>query len=551
MKTDFRVNLKAVFPVVVALKIVCSFIAWYMGDLWLFGVAIPLTLMAGYIGLGLFFRGDGIPAEKFADSCYYLGFIFTIFSIILCLFDLPNIGDDLYSIAVRFGVAMISTVFGLAVRVGLVSFRHSVDDVVQNVEDTVFSVSNQLTDEFGHALEALQKFRGDVFDASQDTIRQVALQLKEFNEQHIAQMHAFYEENQKKQNEAMLSIISDIKVAAAGLSSVVKRYETSSETSLERIEGSVEGFVNKLIQNLDAVTFPSDLFVKKLDASFQTLGTSAEEMNEAVRKISNNIYSSARSVEKTIAQLNMKSESLTEVIDMAHELSNQQAAMLKVMTAQQEGISQNMKDQQGVMTEQIERQHQSMEKHLATQQETLSGIANSFTSLEHSMEDAASLIKSSEAASTKMLELIETAHKANQASTEALTKTLSPLAETLSPLPELISTSHAQIHADQESTREAFMDVLKPLNEVFAKSHIQGQQVVELLKQGRSESKILESVIQKSLEMNETYLQKTMDKVMQVEQGHQEIQRALKDSHRVQTHVNENDSAELPKSING
>lgn len=63
-----------------------------------------------YVLLGLKRRDHDVTDEKFADTCYYLGFIFTITSIIFSLFDLPSIGTKLQEIAVRFGAAMVSDV---------------------------------------------------------------------------------------------------------------------------------------------------------------------------------------------------------------------------------------------------------------------------------------------------------------------------------------------------------------------------------------------------------------------------------------------------------
>ncbi|HBO4518639.1 TPA: hypothetical protein L4U64_005188, partial [Pseudomonas aeruginosa] len=123
-----KISLKRLFVLTCVLKVGSSFLGWYLHEPWIFGLLLPLLFMAAYMLIGYRLRDSDISAEKFADSCYYLGFIFTIASIIFSLFDLPNIGTDLTIIAVRFGAAMVSTVLGLAVRVTLVSFRPSTED---------------------------------------------------------------------------------------------------------------------------------------------------------------------------------------------------------------------------------------------------------------------------------------------------------------------------------------------------------------------------------------------------------------------------------------
>ena len=134
------------FIVTCTLKIGLAVLAWYVQSMLILGSIIPLSLMILYIFIGYRYREPVVSDEKFADSCYYLGFIFTIVSIILCLADLPNIGSEIYIIAARFGAAMISTVLGLFVRVCLVSFRPTLEDAVRNMEDHSVEASRRLID---------------------------------------------------------------------------------------------------------------------------------------------------------------------------------------------------------------------------------------------------------------------------------------------------------------------------------------------------------------------------------------------------------------------
>ena len=77
-----------------------------------------------------------------ADSCYYLGFIFTITSITIALTELPYLQERLADIATRFGVAMFTTVLGLAVRVVIVNFRPDVEDAARTVPDSLMDTAN-------------------------------------------------------------------------------------------------------------------------------------------------------------------------------------------------------------------------------------------------------------------------------------------------------------------------------------------------------------------------------------------------------------------------
>src|SRR6266853_1721976 len=115
------IPLQKLFVVTIVLKVTLSFLAWLLNSPWFLGFWAPLVMMATYVVIGFARRGEDVGDEKFGDSCYYLGFIFTISSIAFSLFDVPQLDQagKLKDIAVRFGAAMVSTFFGIIVRIYL------------------------------------------------------------------------------------------------------------------------------------------------------------------------------------------------------------------------------------------------------------------------------------------------------------------------------------------------------------------------------------------------------------------------------------------------
>lgn len=80
-----------------------------------------LTIMGIYIYLIVKNEVEDISREQKADSCYYLGFIFTLVAMVLSLirFDSSTIEDDrvLQAIVQNFGLALTTTVVGLVARI--------------------------------------------------------------------------------------------------------------------------------------------------------------------------------------------------------------------------------------------------------------------------------------------------------------------------------------------------------------------------------------------------------------------------------------------------
>ena len=178
MASILDIRVQKLFLIVLILKVGSSALGWYLQRPWSLGLVVPLALMGAYIFLGYFRRDTDVTDEKFADTCYYLGFIFTITSIIFCLLDLPSIGTRIQDIAVRFGAAMVSTVLGLAVRVYLVSFKKDVGDAIKDAEDAVLDATAKFTEQLKVALERLRDFESQVDIGARSTVERVNLQVE-------------------------------------------------------------------------------------------------------------------------------------------------------------------------------------------------------------------------------------------------------------------------------------------------------------------------------------------------------------------------------------
>ncbi|NMG56604.1 hypothetical protein [Aromatoleum aromaticum] len=170
MNRSVTFQVQKLFLITLVLKVGSSFLGWLFQLQWSLGFAVPLAIMMTYILTGYFHRAPGVSDEKFADSCYYLGFIFTITSIIFSLFDLPNIGTKIQEIAVRFGAAMVSTVLGLGVRVYLVSFKKDIGDAIRDAEDAVLDTTRKFTEQLAIVLEKLGHFESQVDEQGNCTV---------------------------------------------------------------------------------------------------------------------------------------------------------------------------------------------------------------------------------------------------------------------------------------------------------------------------------------------------------------------------------------------
>jgi len=119
---------------------------WAFDSTWL-TVAAPVGAMFFYFLPARFRDRSLFDTYVFADSFYFLGFLFTLISLLVSLLGFAEGGvgaDEITGSVTRFGVALLTTVIGLAVRVFLVNFRPEIDDSMAQAESALAQSSLEL-----------------------------------------------------------------------------------------------------------------------------------------------------------------------------------------------------------------------------------------------------------------------------------------------------------------------------------------------------------------------------------------------------------------------
>lgn len=481
MSKAITFSLKRLFILICSLKIISSFIGWYFNQPWVFGLILPLAFMAAYIVIGYNYREKQLSVDKFADSCYYLGFVFTIVSIIFSLFDLPNIGENLTSIAVRFGAAMVSTVLGLFVRVALVSFRPTAEDALRNVEDEVLDASGRLTEEFENTFQDLQDFRSTVHASSKDALTSVTTQFEALVEQNTARMNTYFEATTKANKESLASIIQDIRIASLGLSRVVNEYEGSIRHTVQRIDGSVDGFSEGLVGRLKSIEFPDDLFSRKLESPIGNLSESTDSVTAGVSKVSKDVLTAARAVDKAVLAINLKAESMSQTLDLVKSLHDRSDELMGRMAAQQDGVMNLLKTQQDALTLQIQEQSKASNHMLMIQSQELLKVANG-------------LVKHDQAIETLLSRLA-----ANQESADELSTRVNRMAN------------------EQDRMIGAIQESLNTLANAFTAASNRNEAIASELQRAQQASLAADTRLVKLIEVNELFLSQNSARTEQSE----------------------------------
>lgn len=329
---DIRVQ--KLFLIVLTLKVFSSGLGWYFGFPWSLGFWIPLALMSVYIVLGLKRHDNDVTDEKFADTCYYLGFIFTITSIIFSLFDLPQIGVKIQDIAVRFGAAMVSTVLGLGVRVYLVSFKRDVADAIRDAEDAVIETSHKFREQLVIAFEKLRDFQSEVDVASKATVERVNMQVEALSKNHADKLTGFFTDLTARNQEAFTHALAEVKAASLRLSGSVDGYSQGMRANLTSIETKVSAFTEAVTDRLKTTTFPDDYFSRNLAAPLNQLQSAANVISGTIQRASTEVGASSVVLSGALKKLRDKANATEQSLDTVLKLTEQQHAVLTTAQGQ-------------------------------------------------------------------------------------------------------------------------------------------------------------------------------------------------------------------------
>lgn len=223
----------------------------------LVGAVWPVLVLLAYVAVCFASRATAVEPEVIGDNCYYLGFLFTLGSLAVTLYQIRDpsglgagAGDVISLVISGFGVALTSTIVGVFLRMMLIQMR---PDIVSRDREMRRDLS-----------QGVREFRA--------AVAQVSRQVKEIAVEGV--QHA-------SERNARLDEISDRHAAQVG--ELLTRHA-------EGFEEAMKGFVSRL----------SDEFVGRLAVDVER---TTEGLRRATDALASSVAEVAATHEKAAASL--------------------------------------------------------------------------------------------------------------------------------------------------------------------------------------------------------------------------------------------------------
>lgn len=454
------------FVAAIVLKVTFAVASLELKEPFWLGFVIPLMVMCCYWFVGYRVREKWnvqLTLAKFADSIYYLGFLFTVVSIIICLIDINSIGDNLNGMAIRFGAAMVSTAIGMLARVIHTGFKVDTNDAVKSVEDRAIQSAESLTMAFDAASQQLETFRNQVMDASKEAVQSVHEQITAISQHSTNAMEAFFANATRQSNDAFERILTQANEASTDLLTTINGLREKSEQTLDRMESHALDFGKKAQDRLDQTLFPDDLFSQKLNPAIDTLSGTTESLNEGVSTLALDVKTAARMVGTAIRSLNTKTESIGQAVIAVGSIIENQERLVESMKSQSNDVMDRVERIQKVYLDSLDDQREDFLEDMKANQQVFAKIVEKLEDLRAVVRDESAVERMTQEVTGAMTAINRAGIKSNEAFADNLRSTLMPLVEAVASSNEAHKSLIASVESSQRSieiTNAQMMDEL-------------------------------------------------------------------------------------------
>ncbi len=292
-----KVQIKYLFLVALVLGVFFILLGGFTDKTYL-SIILTISVMIAYFLVGQkIVERELLTNEQFADSNYYLGFLFTLISLASSLYILSSgsmEGGLLTRLIGQFGISISTTIVGLSLRIYLLSFSPNIGSNIESFNLMIMEKLQMLNDHIGHSIDQTKTFSNVIDDKVELFIEKTLKSVEEYNErlvesldQHsisniFAKIYEDMDTIHAKQEERVDEIYKNI-------TNYHLRYEKQNQAS-------THAFQNSIIE--------SEKWISEFNDTMGASAGSIANSNTEMRKVIHNFDDFVRGLPKLFAEVN-------------------------------------------------------------------------------------------------------------------------------------------------------------------------------------------------------------------------------------------------------
>ena len=269
----------------------------------------PTTTMIALAALLVAYAGYGyaVPRKdviQFADSLYYMGFLWAIFALIASFVIWPAQKLSTDAVLTTFGYALVATFCGMLLRLVIIQFHDPLPDRLVPVRQTLDRRVAELAQQLRDATMEITSFRDraatDLGGTLHDLVRSLADVREKIAEQHRT-MARVTSERFESSLQDILGRLSAIQLPQEVLTAEVTKLVGVLEVQGESFERAAHGLERSLMHAAETATAFSDSLYGS-DAAKQ-IGIAINELSDRIKERSEQFMHMTATLEKSRAEL--------------------------------------------------------------------------------------------------------------------------------------------------------------------------------------------------------------------------------------------------------
>ncbi|RUX22582.1 hypothetical protein EOA27_03245 [Mesorhizobium sp. M2A.F.Ca.ET.037.01.1.1] len=260
------------------------------------GAGIPVCLMFFYLGVSVFTGKLRLHDEQTGDNLYYMGFLFTLTSLGVSLFQFGSEGST-ETIVRNFGIAVTSTITGIALRIFYNQMRRDPADIERTARHELADMTRRVRAEMESVTREFAEFRRVSHQMLEEGFAEIATQA-ERNGEHI----------RSALEKVAMEAIKPVQEASGKLSDALKENFGQVERQFSSIAQRVEAAAGLL----DKANGSMSSSVSKLGAQADTVATKLGNVVVPDEVLKNDLAPMVKMLGSAVAQYAVKTEAASQ-----------------------------------------------------------------------------------------------------------------------------------------------------------------------------------------------------------------------------------------------
>jgi hypothetical protein len=265
-------------------------------------VAVPVALLVLYAISIIALRRFRLRDDRSADNCYYLGFLFTLVSLAHALYRFQIEGKGTADLIQDFGVALASTIAGIALRLVLNQLREDPVEIEREGRHELSEAVRRVRVELDQMVVDFNSYRRSLTQSIQEAMQEAS-----------ATANESVTSNAERFEEVAKAMIEKVDGAFSAHSKVAEKLALASGRTVEVLE--------RMIERIDNIEVPEDFITGRLQPAVNEISAAAQAVNRRANAESKQAQRLGDLIEKAVASAQLLDERLERT--MSHDTGMQ------------------------------------------------------------------------------------------------------------------------------------------------------------------------------------------------------------------------------------